>query len=401
MRHVVAFGMLLFIAGCVRGRVEQVKSPEIGIPEQHFEVNEFCVDGRLFSSLEDEIATCAVVEPNRRSLDEYTATTYINNYEYAFTLDNTNGDVHATMTVGWEILTGSASWGYKSILDPTTGTGVSDVSVVDGDDTELTYTTYKNDYGWTMLKFWFGSPLSAADSTTIVVTYTINKGTSCQGDHEKFSFIWANYWRCDVTNIVYYFGVDDPDDFHCEEYTIAVSPSSSDFANAETTKEGCGKFSLSQKFSSDDLDISLDPNNVFFKISPALRECDEDEDTEDSLSTGAIVGICIGTVAAVLFCMAMCFCSRWNYKRMTPNHDLEIVNQRRINCEAMSTNTATTEAMVLTSTAIPNAVTVAKTEYAPSAPVIVEASECTPVVVEGRIIDPNLDPTSSSVHLRS
>ena len=122
-----------------------------------------CFDGYLFATLEEEEAVasaCASDGPYGRRLDEYTASTTISDYTQAFNLNNDERSVGVEMGVTWDVTAGSAAWGYKSIKDSSTGASVENVAVTDtSTGLPLTFETYINSGGYTIVKFWFASTL--------------------------------------------------------------------------------------------------------------------------------------------------------------------------------------------------------------------------------------------------
>lgn len=226
--------------------------------------------------------------------------------------------MQAQFAVDWEILNGSATFGYKSILDKHTGTKITGLTVIDGAGNTLTHTTYENSGGYTILKFWFAEELSEGDSAVVIASYLIKKAMTCKSGKEQFHFDWANYWRCDVAHITYSFTLfpngNNDDDYEsrrslrsrrrlqsCGSYTLAVSPDTSESAYpAATTDEiSCDEYMLSQRYSEDDLDIGTSPQESYFTIDPTFTDVCDDE--EEGLSLGEMIGIWTAAVFIVVF----------------------------------------------------------------------------------------------------
>lgn len=283
-----------------------------------------CRDGALFASVDAETeATEACRTGGLRRLDEYTATTSISNYSQTFTLDNGDGNVDAVMNVTWGITNGSAAWGYKSIKDPWTGEDVQNLAVIDSaTGATLTFGEYKNENGWTVVKFYFSASLEAGDKASVSVSYTIPSATKCVDGKEAFSFWWSNWWRSPVVgSIVYTMTVRPPvdgTDGACVQRGLSISPlPTSRAAAAPTVREGgpCNSTTLSQIYFSNDLDISVgDPARSTFAIGPPVKGniCDQ-----EGMSTAAIL-IIIGFGVAIAALGCLC-CALNSMKNTTPS----------------------------------------------------------------------------------
>ena len=207
--------------------------------------------------------------------------------------------VDAEMRIGW---VGVGQFGYKSIADPSLRDSISALQVSDGSGQAISFQSYANSNGWTIVKI----PTPPA---LVVVRYKIAQAV-CAVELEdegasrlRFAAPWAGYWTIPVTGVSYSFTAPGS----AEQVTATVAASSPASISTGTTT------TLTQQYTAEELQFGggdSSPRTAAFewaqRLSSTVRRpgyCDGSGGS-GGLGLGAIAGI---AVAFMLLSSALCY----------------------------------------------------------------------------------------------